>query len=323
MKLQQLRYIREIQRNGYNISLTSEKLFTSQPGISKQVALLEDELGIQIFERQGKHLSGPTAVGKMIIDEAGKMLDIEERIKAISNSVTSPDSGQLHLHTTNAIAKFLLPKALEYFMKKYPNVTLHLGTIEPGTKSVAFPSGPFDFSIVAHDVEEQLGLTILPAYKWSLSLILAADHPLAHSDELTLQALAKEKIISYELKSTGRTAIDQAFSREGLRPQYAITAMDSEVIKEYVSRGVGVGIIASVATHEISDKLVVRSLEGLIPDCYAWICFNKNNFLQGYMYDFIENFAPHLTRSVIQHTATLPKAEMMQYFNDHQLMTYQ
>lgn len=136
MKLQQLRYIREIQRNGYNISLTSEKLFTSQPGISKQVALLEDELGVQIFERQGKHLSGATEIGSQIIREAGKMLEIEERIKALSASVTSPDMGRVNVYTTNAIAKFLLPETVQFFMKKYPKVSLHMGTIEPETRGI-------------------------------------------------------------------------------------------------------------------------------------------------------------------------------------------
>lgn len=323
MKLQQLRYIREIQRNGYNISLTSDKLFTSQPGISKQVALLEDELGVQIFERQGKHLSGPTEIGKQIIHEASQMLEIEERIKALSASVTSPDMGRLNVYTTNAIAKFLLPQTVQHFMKKYPKVALHMGTIEPETRGNALPIGPYDFSIVAQDIDEQTDLAILPAYKWSLALIIPSGHPLAKEQNITLEQLANEKLISYELKSTGRSAIDSAFAKAGLTPNYVVTAMDAEVIKEYVSLGVGLGIIASVATHQISDSITVRSLEGLIPDCYAWICYNKNIYLQHYMYEFIEKFAPHLTRTTIQNTAHLSKTAMMQYFDERQLMTYQ
>ena len=226
MKLQQLRYIREIQRNGYNISLTSQKLFTSQPGISKQVALLEDELGVQIFERHGKHLSGPTEIGKQIIHEASQMLEIEDRIKAISASVSSPEQGRLNIYTTNAIAKFLLPESVRYFMNRYPKVSLHMGTIEPDTRGNTLPTGPYDFSIVAQDVDEQMDLAMLPAYKWSLSLIVPSDHPLATAETVTLEQIAQEKLISYELKSTGRIAIDNAFAQRGLDPQYIVTAMD-------------------------------------------------------------------------------------------------
>ncbi|MDV7103339.1 LysR substrate-binding domain-containing protein [Vibrio sp. TH_r3] len=322
MKLQQLRYISEIQRNGYNISLTAEKLFTSQPGISKQVALLEDELSVQIFERSGKHLSGSTEVGKEIIHEATKLLHIEERIRSISASMTSPDQGRLNIYTTNAIAKFLLPNSVHYFMNRYPKVSLHMGTIEPSSRGKTLPTGPSDLFIVAQDVEEHTDLVMLPVYKWSLSLIVASDHPLATVENITLEQIAQEKLISYELKSTGRTAIDNAFQQKGLDPNYIVTAMDVDVIKEYVSLGVGVGIIASVAKHTMGDSITVRSLEGLVPDCYAWLCYNKNIYLQRYMYDFIEKFAPHLTRTVIEETAHLSKAELLERFADVKLTTY-
>jgi LysR family cys regulon transcriptional activator len=322
MKLQQLRYIREIQQNGYNITSTAQKLFTSQPGISKQVALLEDELNVQIFERSGKHLSGTTEIGKEIILEATKLLDIEERIRSISSSVTSPDQGRLNIYTTNAIAKFLLPDSVRYFMNRYPKVSLHMGTIEPYARGTTLPTGPSDLFIVAQDVDEHIDLVMLPAYKWSLSLIVPSDHPLASAETITLEQIAKEKLISYEQKSTGRIAIDSAFQKHGLDPQYIITAMDIGVIKEYVSLGIGVGIIASVAKASMGESIVVRSLEGLVPDCYAWICYNKNIYLQRYMYDFIEKFAPHLTRTVIEETAHLSKAELMKRFDDVELKVY-
>lgn len=322
MKLQQLRYIREIERNGYNISLTAQKLFTSQPGISKQVALLEDELSVQIFERSGKHLSGSTKIGKEIIREASKMLDIEDRIKSISASVTSPEQGCLNIYTTNAIAKFLLPDSVHYFMNRYPKISLHMGTIEPNSRGGSFPTGPSDLSIVAQDVEEHMDLVMLPVYKWSLSLIVPKDHPLATEKTITLAKIAQEKLISYELKSTGRIAIDNAFKEQGLEPTYIVTSMDVDVIKEYVSLGIGVGIIASVAKHSMGDSVVVRSLEDLVPDCYAWICFGKNVYLQRYMCDFIETFAPHLTRTLIESTAHLSKNELLKRFEDIPLVTY-
>lgn len=316
MKLQQLRYIREIQRNGYNISLTAETLFTSQPGISKQVALLEDELSVQIFERSGKHLAGSTEVGERIIQEANQMLDIEERIRSISQELTSPDKGRLNIYTTNAIAKFLLPNTVSYFMQRHPNVSLNLGTIEPSTSSGALPVGPHDLFIVAQDVEESSEHKMLPVYKWSLSLIVPADHPLAAAENITLEQIAKENLISYEPKSTGRTAIDNAFEQQGLSPKYIVTAMDVEVIKEYVSRGVGIGIVASVSKDRADSSIVFRSLEGLVPDCYAWLCYSSNTYLRRYMYDFIEKFAPHLTRTAIEETAHMSKDELLVRFQD-------
>jgi LysR family transcriptional regulator, cys regulon transcriptional activator len=320
MKLQQLRYIREIQRNQYNISLTAETLFTSQPGISKQVGLLEEELGVQIFERSGKHLSGSTEIGGEIIREACQMLDIEDKIKSISMELTSPDKGRLNILTTNAIAKFLLPDSVSYFIKRYPKVSLHMGTIEPGSTNSTLIAGPHDLFLVAQDIEENSELRVLPAYKWSLSLVVASDHPLATEENITLAQIAKEKLISYEPKSTGRMAIDNAFEGEGLTPEYIITAMNVEVIKEYARQGVGVGIVASVAKDTTDDSIVFRSLEGLIPDCYAWFCYNKNTYLKRYVYDFIEKFAPHLTRTVIEETANMSKAELVEKFKD--LVTY-
>lgn len=324
MKLQQLRYINEIQRNGYNITSAAEKLFTSQPGISKQVALLESEIGIQIFERTGKHLSGTTEVGKQIIREAERMLEIEQRIKAISASIASPNQGQLNIYTTNAIANFLLPESVYYIMGKYPKVSIHLGTIESNYlyNENKLPTGPYDISIVASDVEQQKDLIALPAYKWSLCLIVPSDHHLATAKDITLAQLAREKLITYDRHATGRITLDKAFAQQGLEPNYVITAMDVSVIKEYVSHGVGVGIVASVATHSLNDRLTVRSLEGLIPDCNAWICYNQNSYLQKYMYDFIAKFAPHLTRSVIEEASQLSRAEQIKFFEDVQFMVY-
>ncbi|MGX9415998.1 LysR substrate-binding domain-containing protein [Vibrio sp. RC27] len=320
MKLQQLRYIREIQRNRYNISLTAETLFTSQPGISKQVGLLETELGVQIFERSGKHLSGATEIGQEIIREACQMLDIEDRIKSISSELTSPDKGRLNIFTTNAIANFLLPESVGYFIKRYPKVALHMGTIEPGSTNNTLDAGPHDLFIIAQDIEENSDLRVLPVYKWSLSLVVPSDHPLATEENLTLDLIAKEKLISYEPKSTGRMAVDSAFQAHGLDPEYIITAMNVEVIKEYAKTGLGVGIVASVAKDKADDSLTFRSLDGLIPDCYAWLCYSKNTYLKKHAYDFIEKFAPHLTRSVIEETSTMSKAELVERFKD--LVTY-
>ncbi len=319
MKLLQLRYLREIQRHGYNISVTAEKLYTSQPGISKQVRLLEDEIGVNIFERQGKHLLGPTEVGKQIIQEADKMLDIEDRIKAIAASVTSANQGRLNIHTTNSIANFLLPESIRFMINKYPKVSVHLSTIDSDyyKSGSTLPMGPHDLSIIARDIEDLADLVMLPAYKWSLSLILPSDHPLASAETITLEQLAQEKLISYDLMSSGRMSLDKAFRAKGLEPTYIITAMDVGTIKEFVSAGVGVGIIATISTHDLSSDITVRSLEGLIPDSYAWFCYKKDIHIHKYMYDFIEKFSPHLTRKVIEDTTKMSKDERIKWFDEH------
>lgn len=319
MKLLQLRYLREIQRNGYNISITAEKLFTSQPGISKQVKLLEEEIGVSIFERQGKHLLGPTDTGKQIIQEADKILDIEERIKAISATVTSADEGWLNIHTTNSIANFLLPQSIRFMLDKYPKVSVHLSTIDSDYYQAgsSLPTGPNDISIIARDIDDLSDLVMLPAYKWSLSLIVPSDHHLARAETITLEQIVQEKLISYDLMSSGRISLDNAFRAKGLKPNYVITAMDVGTIKEFVSAGLGIGIIATISTRNLSNDITVRSLEGLVPDSYAWFCYKKNIFIHRYMYDFIEKFSPHLTRKVIQETTKMSKLERIKWFEEH------
>lgn len=319
MKLQQLEYICEIERSGCNISATSDKLFTSQPGISKQLGLLESELGVKIFERKGKHLFGTTEIGAKVIQEANLLLEVRNRIKDMCDAETSPEQGSLNIHTTNAIANFLLPEPIQYFINKYPMVSLNMIGVEPNTP---LPKGSNYFCIVAQDVSESPGFVVLPAYKWSLKLIVPSEHYLANAEKITLEQLADEKLISYESKSTGREAIDKAFNKQGLTPNYIITTMDAGTIKEYVKLGVGIGILASVSTNLVDDSIVVRSLEELIPECDAWICYSKEIYLHKYMYDFIEKICPHLTRTVIERVTPLTALEREKWFESVELKTY-
>jgi len=319
MKLQQLEYICEIERSGYNISATSNKLFTSQPGISKQLSLLESELGVKIFERKGKHLFGTTEIGAKVIKEASLLLEIKDRIKEMCVAETSADQGSLNVHTTNAIANFLLPETIQYFINKYPKVSLNMIGVEP---NAPLPKGSNYLCIVAQDVSDSSGFVVLPAYKWSLSLVVPADHYLAKEEKITLEQLANENLISYETKSTGREAVDKAFYEEGLTPNYIITSMDAGTIKEYVKQGVGVGIIASVSKNVTDDSIVFRSLQDLIPVCDAWVCYSREIFLQKYMYDFIEKICPHLTQTVIETVAPLTALEREKWFENVELKTY-
>ncbi|MGB2079879.1 MAG: LysR substrate-binding domain-containing protein [Vibrio sp.] len=311
MKLQQLKYLDAIVKNELNISLASKSLYTTQPGVSKQIGLLEAELGLKIFERKGKHLNSITPAGQMIINEAAKILEIEQKIHAISKTFVNPDDGCLNIYTTNTIARFLLPDTVNKFVKKYPQITFHIGAVQPDKEGSLIKKGHSDFSIVAQDVKPESDLVILPAYLWGLSLVVPKDHPLAQKSDVTLADISEYPIISYETGSTGKLVQEAAFAAQGLDPSYFMTVMDVDVILKYVNMGFGVGIVARVAANNIhDDNLVSIDLEGLLPLCNAWICFSRNIFLQRHTYDFIEHFCPHLTREVMENIVSLSEQEI-------------
>ncbi|WP_028862248.1 LysR substrate-binding domain-containing protein [Psychromonas aquimarina] len=323
MKLQQLKYLKAIVNNNLNISSASKSLFTAQPGVSKQIGLLESELGLKIFERKGKNLHSITPIGQKLINEAFKILEIQENMHAMARDFLNPEEGCLNIYTTNSIARFLLPATVDHFVKKHPNISFHIGSAHPDEKGAVLKKGQSDFSIVAQEVELDTDMIILPAYKWSLSLIIPADHPLKDEKDITLEKISEYNLISYESGSTGRVAQDKAFAEKGITPTYFMTAMDINVIKQYVSMGLGVGIIAKVAADNICDQDVVAiSIENLIPSSYAWICYSRNVFLQKYMYDFIEHFAPHLTREVMESISSLTTKEIVKMSQSFDLPNY-
>ncbi|HIF9218247.1 TPA: LysR substrate-binding domain-containing protein [Photobacterium damselae] len=310
MKLKQLKYLKSVVDNGLNISLAAQELYTSQPGISKQIKLLESELGVQIFERKGKNLSVITKVGKDIIAESNRILDIEEKIRSIVKVHNDPEHGYMNIYTTNTISRFLLPETISYLVGKYPKIPFHVGVAHPSENGIIIKRGPSDFSIIAHEIEHNVDLITLPAYKWSLSIIVPIGHPLLNGD-LTLDKISQYSLISYEEGSSGRLVLDNAFSKIGVNPNYFMTVMDVDVIKKYVSMELGVGIIATIAAKNICDNdIVYIPLDGLIDNCNAWLCFGKNVHLQDYMYDFIEFFSPHLTKPIIERVMSLSHKEI-------------
>lgn len=322
MKLAQLKYLKTVVDNKLNISHASKVMYTSQPGVSKQIALLESELGFQIFERKGRHLSSITPIGEKIIDEANKMLEIENRIKAIASEYINPDSECLNIYTTNTIARFLLPKTISYFVKKYPKIPFHIGVAHPVEHENFSRLGPSDFSIVAHEIARNMNLIVLPAYEWSLSLVLPVNHPL-HQEPLTLENIAQYPLISYCKSSSGRHVQDLAFGKANLKPSYFMTVMDTDVIKEYVSMNMGVGIIATIAAESICDDNVVSiSLSGLMENAKAWLCFGRNVYFRKHMYDFIETFSPHLTRDIMETVTKLSNKEIDSLSENFRLPLY-
>jgi LysR family cys regulon transcriptional activator len=301
MKLQQLRYIVEVLNNNLNVSATAENLYTSQPGISKQVRMLEDELGIQIFGRSGKHLTHVTEAGKEVINISREILAKVESIKAVAREHTLPDQGKLNIATTHTQARYALPDVIQGFMSKYPRVSLHMHQGTPSQISDLAAKGEADFAIATESLHLYNDLVMLPCYHWNRSVIVNKAHPLAKKGTITIEDIAKYSLVTYVFGFTGRSELDRAFSAAGLEPKIVFTATDADVIKTYVRLGVGVGVIASMAIDEKLDSDLVKiDASHLFDYSTTKIGFRKGSFLRNYMYEFIERFAPHLTKDVVE-----------------------
>ncbi|MBJ7554717.1 HTH-type transcriptional regulator CysB [Marinomonas spartinae] len=300
MKLQQLRYIWEVARHDLNVSATAQSLYTSQPGVSKQIRLLEDELGIEVFARSGKHLTHITPAGEKIIALAGEILNQTQNIKRVANEFSDERKGAMDIATTHTQARYALPKVIHEYIDSYPDVTLHMHQGTPMQIAEMANDGVVDFAIATEALELFGNLVMLPCYMWNRCVVVPKGHPLAQSSKLTLEALAAHPIVTYVFGFTGRSQLDQAFQEAGLDPNVVFTAADSDVIKTYVRLGLGVGIVASMAFDPEQDSdLVALDASHLFEDSCTKIGIRSNTFIRGYMYKFIESFAPHLTKDVV------------------------
>ncbi|MEW6981864.1 HTH-type transcriptional regulator CysB [Colwelliaceae bacterium 6471] len=318
MKLQQLRYIVEVLNNNLNVSATAESLYTSQPGISKQVRMLEDELGIQIFGRSGKHLTHVTNPGKEVINIATEILSKVEAIKAVAREHTQPDEGKLRIATTNTQARYALPDVIKGFINKYSKVSLHMYQGTPAQISDATAKGDADFAIATESLHLYNDLIMLPCYHWNRSIIVRKDHPLAKKRDIGIEDIAKYSLVTYVFGFTGRSELDTAFNRAGVEPKIAFTATDADVIKTYVRLGVGIGVIATMAMDPNQDNdLVTIDASHLFKASTTKIGFRRGTFLRGYMFDFIERFAPHLNRDLVTRAVLLKNnTEIDELFSD-------
>jgi LysR family cys regulon transcriptional activator len=325
MKLQQLRYIWEVAHHDLNVSATAQSLFTSQPGISKQIRLLEDELGLEVFARSGKHLTRITPGGETIIREAGEILRRVEGIKKIAQEFSNQRKGELSIATTHTQARYALPPVIRNFIEEYPDVSLHMHQGTPMQISEMAASGAVDFAIATEAMELFNDLIMMPCYKWNRCIIVPRDHPLVQLPELTLEALAEFPLVTYVFGFTGRSKLDEAFQSRGLTPRVVFTAADADVIKTYVRLGLGVGIIASMAYDRQADQdLVVLDASKLFQPSVTRIGFRKGTFLRGYMYEFIRQFAPHLTKERVDEAVAHQghRSEIEALFRDVELPTY-
>jgi LysR family cys regulon transcriptional activator len=301
MKLQQLRYVCEIARHNLNLSRAAETLHTSQPGISRQVLALEDELGVKIFTRAGKRLVGITEPGKEILRIAQRVLSDAQNLREVGKEFTREAAGSLTIATTHTQARYALPPAIRRFMKRYPQVRLSLHQGNPTQIAEMTINGHADFAIATEAIALYDQLVMLPCYEWNRCVVTPPGHPLLKARRLTLEAIAAYPIITYDFAFTGRSTMQKAFASRGLSPNVVLTAIDADVIKTYVELGLGIGILAAMAYDPKRDRSL-RAIDAshLFEPSVTRIGIRRNSYLRGYAYEFIEMFVPHLTRTVVE-----------------------
>ena len=300
MKLQQLRYIWEVAHHDLNVSATAQSLYTSQPGISKQIRLLEDELGVEVFARSGKHLTRITPAGEKIIETAGEILRKVDSIKQVAQEFSNEKKGTLSIATTHTQARYALPGVIQEFISKFPDVALNMHQGTPSQIAEMAADGTVDFAIATEALEMFSDLIMMPCYKWNRCILVPRNHPLTQISELTLQDIGQHAIVTYVFGFTGRSRLDDAFIKEGIAPKVVFTAADADVIKTYVRLGLGIGIVAKMAYDpELDSDLVPLNADHLFEASVTHIGFRRGTFLRGFMYDFIQKFAPHLTRELV------------------------
>jgi len=324
MKLQQLRYIWEVARNDLNVSATAQALYTSQPGVSKQIRLLEDELGVEVFARSGKHLTHVTPAGEKILELAGEILSQTKNIKRIAKEFSDERKGSLDIATTHTQARYALPKVIHNFIADYPDVSLHMHQGTPMQIAEMANDGGVDFAIATEALELFGNLVMLPCYTWNRSVVVPKTHPLASTEQLTLEELSKHSLVTYVFGFTGRSQLDESFHEAGLEANVVFTAADSDVIKTYVRLGLGVGIVATMAYDKNLDSdLVAIDVSHLFESSMTKIGIRSNTFIRGYMYDFIQSFAPHLTKEIVSEAMSLAnRSEVDALFDGIQLPHY-
>lgn len=307
MKLQQLRYLLAVADNGLNMTLAAERLATSQPGVSKQLKLLEQELGLSLFVRKGKSLVELTPEGQEVARRAARILREVEAIRGISPNIYGEAAGRLAIGTTHTQARYVLPEVIGGFRDRYPEVTLdlHQGTSEQLAEMVE--KRQVDFVIASESRQRFPDMLLLPCFLWDRIIIVPEDHPLAALQRRpTLEELAEYPLVTYVFNFDGGSSLKQAFAARGLEPRVVFTARDADVIKTYVRLGLGIGVVASMAqSAAIQDGLAALDATGLFPRCTTWIGLRRDVVLRKYMFDFIELFAGHLDERTVRNALEL------------------
>lgn len=301
MNFQQLRYVRETVRRGLNLTEAANALHTSQPGVSKQIRELEQELGFDIFVRHGKRIAALTEPGRAVLAIIERVLQEAENLKRAAHDFSDRDSGGLVIATTHTQARYVLPRVVSEFKRRYPRVHLTLQQGNPLQLAEMVRSGAADIAIATEALDDFPDLLALPAYTWSHCAVVPSRHPLLKRGMLTLEALAQYPLVTYDAAFAGRTQIDAAFAARGLAADVVLSAIDADVIKTYVELGLGVGIIAAMAFDPKRDlKLRALDCAHLFRSNTTRVAVKRGGLLRGYANEFIELFAPALKRKLIE-----------------------
>ena len=301
MNLHQLRFVREAVRQNYNLTDAAKALFTSQPGVSKAIIELEEELGVDIFTRHGKRIRGLTEPGRLVLESVELIMQEIESLKRIGKEYAAHDSGSFTIATTHTQARYMLPKVVQAFMVKFPKVRLSLLQGNPKQIADMVKSGQADLAIATEAIAAMDGLVTLPCYQWEHVVVVPPDHDLLRSKAVSLEEIASYPLITYDAAFAGRSKIDHAFSLRELKPDVLLEAIDADVIKTYVELGMGVGIIAGMAFDAERDRnlrtIPVGHLFGMN---VSRVAVKQGAYLRSYIYTFIELLAPSLTRKMVE-----------------------
>lgn len=305
MKLQQLKYLLAIVDNGLNITAAADRLYTSQPGVSKQLKLLEEELGLQLFARKGKSLNRITRAGEQVVKRARRIMEEVDQIRSLAADFYREEEGTLTIAATNTQARYVLPEILRELRQQYPKVrlNLHQGTSEQIADMMN--GNEIDFAIASGNEDRFNDLLRLPGYQWDRVVLVPKDHELTKLDRpITLQDLARFPLVSYVFSFECDQSLRNMFGEQGLEANVVFTARDSDVIKTYVRMGLGIGIVAGMA-FEPGDRqsLAAIPIKGLFPRSTTWIGLRRNTMLRCYMADFLRLFAPYLSDDQIERAA--------------------
>lgn len=307
MTLQQLRYLAAVVQNGLSVTAAAKSLHTSQPGISKQLKVLEDELGLTLFVRDGRALTRLTPAGEEVAERALRIVRDAQGLKGLAKDLKHADRGVLSIGTTHTQARYVLPRVIRDFRRQFPSVQLHLhqGTSEQIAELAALDR--IDFAIATGSRELFPDFVLLPCFTWYRNIIVPHDHPLASNPKPTLADVGQYPLITYSFSFAGKSSLQEQFARAGVEPDVALTARDSDVIKTYVRLGLGIGVIASMAIEPEDERdLTVIDASHLFPQHLTWIGFRSGALLRGFMYDFIKLFAPHLDRERVSKIMAAP-----------------
>jgi LysR family cys regulon transcriptional activator len=305
MKLQQLRFLAEVARRDLSVSAAAEALHTSQPGVSRQIKDLEDELGVEIFVRHGKRFTAVTEPGRAVLAIAERMLAEAANMKRAGAEFANEKLGSLTIATTHTQARYALPRAVAAFKRSYPDVQLVIHQGNPTQICEMVLRGEAEFAVATEQIAEYPDLVSLPCYQWNRCVVVPARHPLARVKPLTLEAVARYPIVTYDFAFANRSLVEKAFEQRGLAPKVVLTALDADVIKTYVELGLGVGIMAAMAFNAKRDAgLKALDAAHLFESSTTRLGIKRGAYLRRYAYEFIESFVPHLPRSIVEPAVT-------------------